>query len=330
MITSQDLIKGIDISGLTTVSASQLIQLVDAGRTAPDKGLTILTTDSALNVPTVPNPDIVLEGVTPIWWKRYIWIRVPFNNTGFIILYGWNEQLASDPLYLKWQSTGADITALTAQVAALNVTVQIVGTQQTADGAAIAILQARQTNDETNITNLQQLTTIIQAQIANSIWPVGSYRVTASIEADSATWCLADGRALLRASYPALFNAIATLYGAGDGITTFNLPDARSRMQIGASRNGSVPAGLTQRIPQTPSGEETHLLIGSESGMPAHNHSIQPYLTTGLTINQIKTEGGIAQAVSNVVTGTATAIDATSPHNNMPPFIAGFIMLKIA
>jgi len=39
-------------------------------------------------------------------------------------------------------------------------------------------------------------------------------------------WLLADGRAVSRTEYPALFAAIGIIYGAGDGSTTFNLPTA--------------------------------------------------------------------------------------------------------
>lgn len=40
-------------------------------------------------------------------------------------------------------------------------------------------------------------------------------------------WLKANGGAVSRTTYAALFTAIGTTYGAGDGTTTFNLPDAR-------------------------------------------------------------------------------------------------------
>ena len=39
-----------------------------------------------------------------------------------------------------------------------------------------------------------------------------------------AGWLLCDGSALRRTDYPALFEAIGTRFGAGDGTTTFNIP----------------------------------------------------------------------------------------------------------
>ena len=40
-------------------------------------------------------------------------------------------------------------------------------------------------------------------------------------------WLIADGSAVSRTAYAALFAAIGTTFGAGDGSTTFNLPDLR-------------------------------------------------------------------------------------------------------
>lgn len=51
-----------------------------------------------------------------------------------------------------------------------------------------------------------------------------------------------DGSAVSRATYAALFAVIGTTYGAGDGSTTFNLPDARGRVTSGKDDMGG--AGL--------------------------------------------------------------------------------------
>lgn len=48
-------------------------------------------------------------------------------------------------------------------------------------------------------------------------------------------WLFCDGSAVSRADYPLLFNAIGTLWGEGDGSTTFNLPNLQGRTPVGAS-----------------------------------------------------------------------------------------------
>ena len=48
-----------------------------------------------------------------------------------------------------------------------------------------------------------------------------------------AGWLKANGAAVSRTAYAALFAAIGTTYGAGDGSTTFNLPDLRGEFMRG-------------------------------------------------------------------------------------------------
>ena len=49
-----------------------------------------------------------------------------------------------------------------------------------------------------------------------------------------------DGAAVSRAAYPELFGAIGTTFGAGDGSTTFNLPDLRGRFIRGTGCNAAA------------------------------------------------------------------------------------------
>lgn len=52
-------------------------------------------------------------------------------------------------------------------------------------------------------------------------------------------WLLCDGSAKSRTTYSALFSTIGTAYGAGDGSTTFNLPDMRQRFPLGKTASGT-------------------------------------------------------------------------------------------
>lgn len=51
---------------------------------------------------------------------------------------------------------------------------------------------------------------------------------------------LCDGSAVSRTTYAALFAVTSTLYGVGDGSTTFNVPDGRGRHFIGAGAGTKV------------------------------------------------------------------------------------------
>lgn len=92
--------------------------------------------------------------------------------------------------------------------------------------------------------------------------PVGSVQMFAGAAAPNG-WLLCQGQEVLRSTYARLFAAIGTTWGAGNGSTTFVLPDLRGRAPIGASpSHGLASTG----------GEETHTL--SEAEMPAHSHTL--------------------------------------------------------
>jgi len=64
-------------------------------------------------------------------------------------------------------------------------------------------------------------------------------------------WLTCDGLAVSRTTYSALFTAIGTVYGPGDGLTTFNLPDARGMFLRGWSSSTSTAAVVTGSIAAT-------------------------------------------------------------------------------
>jgi microcystin-dependent protein len=77
-------------------------------------------------------------------------------------------------------------------------------------------------------------------------------------------WLICDGAAVSRATYPQLFANLGTTFGAGDGSTTFNLPDCRGKVVAGKHSSG------TFNTLGASGGEETHVTTVSE--MPSHNH----------------------------------------------------------
>lgn len=92
----------------------------------------------------------------------------------------------------------------------------------------------------------------------------------------TARWLICDGRALSRTTYAKLFNVIATTYGIGNALTTFNIPDGRGRVLMAAGAG----SGLTVRTLATTGGEENHVLSTGE--IPAHTHTGTMGGTTGL------------------------------------------------
>src|SRR6185437_8402258 len=85
-------------------------------------------------------------------------------------------------------------------------------------------------------------------------------------------WLLCFGQAISRTTYAALFAAIGTSFGAGDGSTTFNIPDLRGRAAFGLDNMGGSAAG---RITSAGSGIAGTTLgaTGGDEHMQAHGHT---------------------------------------------------------
>ena len=80
-------------------------------------------------------------------------------------------------------------------------------------------------------------------------------------------WMECDGMAISRTTYAALFAVIGTTYGAGDGQTTFNLPDLRGEFIRGWDHLRGVDPGRTRGSGQEAAFEtHTHTIYGDTSG----------------------------------------------------------------
>lgn len=76
-----------------------------------------------------------------------------------------------------------------------------------------------------------------------SFEPVGSVKMYAGPGSTPPKgWLFCQGQAVSRADYPKLFSVIGVIYGAGNGSTTFNLPNFCGRTAIGAGSNGTTGA----------------------------------------------------------------------------------------
>lgn len=103
--------------------------------------------------------------------------------------------------------------------------------------------------DGTNWVEESGTTAVASLGITNQLLPTGMIAPFAMGDVPSG-WLECDGSAVSRATYANLFAAVGTLYGAGDGSTTFNLPDTRGYFlrawSNGASLDSSRALGSTQ------------------------------------------------------------------------------------
>ena len=130
-----------------------------------------------------------------------------------------------------------------------------------------------------------------------------------------AGWLIADGAAVSRATYAALFAAIGTLYGVGDGATTFNLPDYRAEFLRGADQGRGIDAGRA---------------VGSAQAgqMPAHTHGIRTNAeggSGGITGNVRDNFNGIGPVGGQ---GTESAGGTANASENRPRNVAVLYCIK--
>ena len=140
-------------------------------------------------------------------------------------------------------------------------------------------------------------------------------------------WLLCDGTAVSRTTYADLFTAIGTTYGAGDGSTTFNVPDLKQRFPLGkaASGTGSCLASTGGAINHTHS-------------VPAHKHSytttanqvIAGYRTNASGNRTAPAVGGTDFSDASIAIGNQAGVSGdsamTSGSNNPPYLVVNFII----
>jgi hypothetical protein len=90
---------------------------------------------------------------------------------------------------------------------------------------------------------------VTQAKASNMLLPAGAIMAFAMNGAPTG-WLSADGSAVSRTTYANLFAAIGTTYGAGDGSTTFALPDLRGYFVRGTGTNSDGTTSGTFAVKQ--------------------------------------------------------------------------------
>lgn len=88
---------------------------------------------------------------------------------------------------------------------------------------------------------------------------------------------LCNGAAVSRTTYAELFEVIGTSFGAGDGSTTFNVPDLRGKVPVGYNSSESEFNALGKT-----GGEKTHQLTITE--MPTHSHTPKNASSQNMTL----------------------------------------------
>jgi len=201
---------------------------------------------------------------------------------------------------------------------------------------------------DANVTTAKILdASVTRAKLApNAGWQAGDLVVSARSAAGTGE-LLCDGLPHSRTTYADLFTAIGVFYGAGDGSTTFNVPDFQGRTIIGAGTG----TGLTARTRGQTAGVETHPLVTGELASHAHTvsitsggqsathtHSVTAWQNGGGALfggspgyaadsNTFNT-GNNSVDHTHLVSGSTANAGTGTAHQNMQPFGVANVFIK--
>jgi microcystin-dependent protein len=172
--------------------------------------------------------------------------------------------------------------------------------------------------------------------------PIGSVTAFAGSAAPSG-WLMCGGQTVSRTQFSGLFLTIGTTYGAGDGSTTFALPDLRGRTIAGeddmggtaANRLTTGGAGINGATLGATGGSETVTLTSAQSGVPAHGHGVtstENYSSFGLgyllnasgrSFSQVTANPALVASIDGYshthTVNNNTAANASQAHTNTQP-----------
>lgn len=140
-------------------------------------------------------------------------------------------------------------------------------------------------------------------------------------------WYLCNGDAVSRTTYAATFARIGTTYGAGNGSTTFNLPDLRSKFVAGkgtaAWSNALTDTGGSKdavAVSHT-HGHPNHG-HGDTLAAPAHSHAVNPPATNSAG-TYLENASGPHWTVTSSAANRLAAFTTSAVSTNIASFTSG-------
>lgn len=137
--------------------------------------------------------------------------------------------------------------------------------------------------------------------------PIGVIQMYAGVTAPSG-WLFCRGQEISRSEYPDLFTTIGTNYGAGDGSTTFRVPNLQERFAVGVATS----VGTAYTLGAT--GGTGTISVNHNHGLGSHAHTLAHTHTVSADVGSIlMSESGntIGANFTSVASGTTKSVAST-------------------
>jgi len=185
------------------------------------------------------------------------------------------------------------------------------------------------------LRKIQETNNNLQTQIDDLTTSLGNASPTGSVTAWTTStaptdWLLCDGSAVSRTTYSDLFAVVSTIFGVGDGSTTFNVPDLIGRVVV-MKDDGDVR--LTNADAIADSG-------GAEDGVGTHRHTVKcdtdtstfsspedHYIGELESSSPISTSGFVADTAPEIMASDAINTSGTT-DGNLQPYLTLIYIIK--
>lgn len=318
------------VSGVTLQIGDQLTAKVDEAAAIGD--FVIVQANSELATPTVIGMVKLVQNISAGTQND-----ATLSITGLINLFA---QLASPTFTGAPKAPNPADADSSTQIATTAWVVARILEEATARGNAVSAEANSRNNADNDLQN--QITDVITNLTAESIQRSNAdnamlpYLVPSGVMMDwpalvaPSGWLICDGSAVSRTTYSNLFGLIGTTFGAGNGTTTFNLPNMQGKFTVGYNGIDADYNAINKQ-----GGEKRHQLTEPEHAI--HNHSYKDSYFKGELGPGQPTLGGIELTPPSIGAngpslyngaqylyyrnGTTGTEGGNQPHENRPPFV---------
>jgi len=232
-------------------------------------------------VSAIEETQVLAAGQTVVNWAVV-------NNTGLAV-YIEGVRLRNDGTL--WTATSGNNTQITLAFSYPAGT-KITGTQnEPASTLPVPLVQSQNLADLPNVTAARTNLNVYSKSESNAAGQPGAVTYFALTAAPQG-WLKANGAAISRVAYANLFAAIGTTFGAGDGFTSFNLPDLRGEFLRGFDDGRGIDSGRAMGSWQADVFKSHNHGVND----PSHSHGYSRFYGDPPGINQAHSNGSWAYA----------------------------------